>query len=119
MRTVLRLGTAALLLVCSLASADTGSALKPYVTLILDTSGSMVGSSSGNPTGFGATSCGTSDTKLNHAKCAIYKVANSYGDIVFSLSRFRTAMGGSTPRRQPPTQVARSTRSGRRWLPAL
>ena len=104
MRKVLaRLGTAALLLVCSLASADTGTALKPYVTLILDTSGSMVGSSSGNPTGFGATSCGTSDTKLNHAKCAIYKVANSYGDIVFSLSRFRTVMGGSTTAATFPT----------------
>ncbi len=68
-----------------------GNALKPYVVLILDTSGSML-----QATGSGAPSCGGIDTKLNHARCAINKIANSYGDIVFALGRFRQVMGGAT-----------------------
>jgi hypothetical protein len=79
--------------------ARAGDPLKPYVVLVLDTSGSMGSSTSlgGGPTGAGPTSCGTSDNKLNHAKCAINKIANSYGDMVFSLARFRTDTGGTPP----------------------
>jgi hypothetical protein len=71
--------------------------LKPYVVFVLDTSGSMGPDtgSGGGPTGAGPTSCGTSDTKLNHAKCALYNIVNSYGDMVFALGRFRMAMSGT------------------------
>jgi hypothetical protein len=70
--------------------------------LVLDTSGSMAANdcgggpgSCGNPTGAGPPSCGGLDNKINHAKCAINKIANSYGDMVFALGRFRTTMGGT------------------------
>jgi hypothetical protein len=71
--------------------AQAGDPLKPYVVLALDTSGSM-----GQATGSGPPSCGGTDTKLNHARCAITKIVASYGDIVFALSRFRTTMSGTT-----------------------
>jgi Putative metal-binding motif len=109
------LGAATLLLVCSIASGDSGTALKPYVTLILDTSGSM-----SEATGFGSPTCGAHcsthtntlctttancpvsetcvappDQKFFHAKCAIGNIANSYGDIVFALARYRANLGGA------------------------
>ena len=110
MRKVLAwLGAATLLLVCSLARGDSGTSLKPYVTLILDTSGSM-----SEATGFGSPTCGNhcststntlchvnadcpasetcvapADQKFFHAKCAINNIANSYGEIVFALARYR------------------------------
>jgi hypothetical protein len=91
------LGVAALLVLWSVsADAGSGNVLKPYVVLILDTSGSMVGSAYGNPTGFGPPSCGGVDNKLNHAKCAIYNIANSYGDIDIALARFRNVTSGTT-----------------------
>src|SRR5512138_928015 len=65
--------------------------LKPFIVLDLDTSGSM-----GAATGSGPPSCGGPDTKLNHARCAITNIINSYGDIVFALARFRMTMGGTT-----------------------
>ena len=52
---------------------------------ILDTSGSMDDDGDGS----GPPSCGGTDNKLNHAKCAINNIANSYGDMVFALGRFR------------------------------
>ncbi|HVV81497.1 MAG TPA: MopE-related protein [Kofleriaceae bacterium] len=73
--------------------ADAGDPLKPYVLLMLDTSGSMVN----NATGFGPPSCGGSDTRLDHAKCAINHIANSYGDLVLGLSRFRQTTTDNTP----------------------
>ena len=116
------LGAAASIFVISAyAHAGTPTALKPYVTLILDTSGSMIDTTQGNPTGFGPPSCGahcsvtlgtlcnqaadcpTSETcvpqidnKLNHARCAINNIANSYADIVFALGRFRNVTSGTT-----------------------
>ena len=96
-------------------AAQAGTSLKPNVTLILDTSGSMTGA-----TGFGPPTCGAhcsthtntlcssaadcpggetcvapADNKLNHAKCAIQSIANSYGDMVLALSRFRSTSGGT------------------------
>ncbi len=65
------------------ASAQ-GEPVKPYVFLIVDTSGSMDAS-----TGQGPPSCGGIDQRLDHAKCAIYNVAASYGDMVLGLGRFR------------------------------
>ena len=86
-----RLGAAASIFVISAyAHAGSGTALKPYVTLILDTSGSMA-----NATGSGPTSCGETDSKLNHARCAINNIVNSYGDMVFAFARFREVPGTS------------------------
>jgi hypothetical protein len=118
------LGTATLVILCiAKAHAGVGTQLKPYVTLILDTSGSMqsTAAGNGNPTGFGPPDCGAhcsttlsklcntaadcpasescvvqTDNKLNHAKCAINNIANSYGDIVFAFARFRNAVSGTT-----------------------
>src|SRR5438094_8393090 len=67
------------------------NALKPFIVLDLDTSGSMQ-----DPTGSGPPTCGGPDTKLNHARCAISNIIASYGDIVIALSRFRMTMGGNT-----------------------
>ena len=77
------LGAAASIVVFSAyAHAGGGTALKPYVTLILDTSGSMtltgncpgpgsVGSvPCGNPTGFGPPSCGTHCSTTTDTLCA-------------------------------------------------
>ena len=77
-------------------TAHAEDVLKPYVFMILDTSGSMILTSTGNPTGAGPPTCGGIDNKLDHAKCAINKIVNSYGDMVFGLSRFRATMGGTT-----------------------
>jgi len=93
------LGVAMLVVVCGSSVANAGDPLKPYVVLVLDTSGSMVCTSAGcgsNPTGSGPPSCGGIDSKLDHAKCAINNIVNSYGDMVFALGRFRTTMGGTT-----------------------
>ncbi|MBA3396234.1 MAG: hypothetical protein H0T89_26625 [Deltaproteobacteria bacterium] len=76
---------------CS-STAHAGDPLKPYVVLALDTSGSM-----NIATGSGPPSCGGPDTRINHARCAINRIVNSYGDIVFGLGRFRMAMGGTFP----------------------
>ena len=73
-----------------LPTAHAGDPLKPYVVFILDSSGSM-----GTVTNAGPTSCGTSDTRLNHAKCAINKISNSYGDMVLALGRFKQTPTGT------------------------
>lgn len=70
--------------------AHAGDPLKPYVVLILDTSGSM-----DTATGAGPPSCGGTDSRLNHAKCAINQIANSYGDLVLGLARFRETPVGT------------------------
>ncbi len=81
------LGIAALLLVAATSSADP---LKPYVVMMLDTSGSM-----DNVTNAGPPSCGGRDNRLNHARCAINRIVNSYGDMVFALGRFRETGSGT------------------------
>ncbi len=80
----------ALLWVAGAGVALAGDPLKPYVVLILDTSGSMDSS-----TGSGPPSCGGTDSRLNHAKCAINQIANSYGDMVLGLARFRESHTGT------------------------
>src|SRR5678815_3971664 len=72
--------------------------LKPFVVLAFDTSGSMA-----TATGSGSPSCGGADTRLNHARCAISKIVQSYGDMVFGFGRFRTVMGGTTTAATFPT----------------
>src|SRR6185312_8949666 len=85
------LGAASLVVLWSVSThAAPGSALKPYVVLILDTSGSMA-----DPTNSGPPSCGGTDTKLNHARCAINNIVNSYGDIVFAFAKFHMTGSGS------------------------
>ncbi len=70
--------------------ASAGEPLKPFVVLILDTSGSMHAS-----TGSGPPSCGGSDSRINHATCAINRIVNSYGDMVFAMGRFRETTAGT------------------------
>jgi hypothetical protein len=86
------LGAATLFVLTSVRADAANDVLKPYVVLILDTSGSMLIS-----TGSGPTSCGKQDNRINHAVCAINNIVNSYGDMVFSLARFRenTATNGT------------------------
>src|SRR5688572_15418442 len=94
MRKVFAWLPAATLAVCVASDATpawAGDPLKPYVVLIMDTSGSML-----DATGSGSPSCGGPDTKHNHARCAVNRIVNSYGDMVFALGRFRMAMSGST-----------------------
>src|SRR5579859_1107063 len=91
-----RLGIAAsVVLAGALAVPRTASAtdnvLKPYVFLILDTSGSMT-----EATNSGPPSCGDTDSKLHHAICAINDIVNSFGDIVFGFGRFRAIPTGTT-----------------------
>jgi uncharacterized protein (TIGR03382 family) len=83
------LGVATLFVLTSTAHAQ-NDVLKPYVVLILDTSGSMATS-----TGSGPTSCGKTDNRINHAVCAINNIVNSYGDMVFSLAKFRETASGT------------------------
>src|SRR3569623_619687 len=107
---------ATLLLVCSLAGADGGgTSLKPYVTLILDTSGSM-----SEATGYASPTCGNhcststntlchvngdcpatvtcvapADLKVFHAMCAFIYFAYRFGEIVFALGRYRATQAGT------------------------
>jgi hypothetical protein len=100
MRTFLAwLGVATLMLLTpAVVHAGAPTALKPYIVLILDTSGSMLqATGSGPPTCADASGNLLPDTKLNHAKCAIYDISNSYGDMVLGLGRFRNKMSGTYP----------------------
>jgi hypothetical protein len=80
-------GVCALAILVSLqqfASAQAGEPVKPYILFITDTSGSM-----NNSTGSGPPSCGGSDSKLDHAKCAVTNIVNTYGDVVIGYGSFR------------------------------
>jgi Putative metal-binding motif len=59
------------------------SSVAPYFLVIVDTSGSMAGS-----TGSGNNSCGVPRRRMNDAKCVLQRVVNGYGDVVFGLERF-------------------------------
>jgi len=68
----------------AIASAQS-EPVKPYIVFITDVSGSMTSN-----TGFGPASCvGSGNTRIDHAKCAINNIANSYGEMVMALARFR------------------------------
>jgi len=67
------------------ARAQDGSAIKPFVLVVFDVSGSMTAS-----TGQGTSSCGGGDTRIDHAKCAIQQVVDAHADIQFGMGRFRT-----------------------------
>ncbi|MGE0548340.1 MAG: MopE-related protein [Kofleriaceae bacterium] len=84
------LGVATLTALFASSTARADEPLKPYVVLMVDTSGSM-----NSATGSGPPSCGGSDTRLNHARCAINRIVNSYGDMVFALGRFRMTNAGT------------------------
>jgi Putative metal-binding motif len=83
-------GLAGALWLAPVRTAYAGDPLKPYVVLVLDTSGSMDAA-----TGAGPPSCGGTDSRINHAKCAINQIANSYGDLVLGLARFRETPVGT------------------------
>ncbi len=74
----------------STARAQASEPLKPYVVFAFDTSGSMA-----TATGSGPPSCGGTDTRLNHARCALNKIVNSYGDMTFALGHFRATKSGT------------------------
>src|SRR6476659_880389 len=82
------LGVATLFVLTSTANAQ--DVLKPYVVLMLDTSGSM-----NSVTNAGPPTCGGRDNRLNHARCAINRIVNSYGDMVFALGRFHMSASGT------------------------
>ncbi|MEZ4403010.1 MAG: MopE-related protein [Kofleriaceae bacterium] len=88
------LGVATVLALCGLSSpATAGEPLKPYVFLIVDSSGSM-----NTATGFGPPSCpGSIDSRIDHAKCAINGIANAYGDMVLGLGQFRQTSTDTNP----------------------
>ena len=66
------------------AYGQSGEPVKPYILFTMDVSGSMNSS-----TGFGPPSCGGTDRRLDHAKCAVQNIVNGYGDMVMALARFR------------------------------
>src|SRR5439155_1793950 len=44
----------------------------------------------------GPPSCGGTDSKINHARCAINNIANAYGgDMVFAFGKFRETPTGT------------------------
>jgi len=85
------LGIAMLSLVVGARAAEAQGTLKPFMLFIVDNSGSMNGN-----TGFGPASCaGSGNTRMDHAKCAVQNIANSYGDMVMALARFRITTAGT------------------------
>ena len=87
-------GVVTFLALCAVAqTATAGEPLKPYVFLIVDTSGSMA-----TATGFGPPSCvGGTDNRISHAKCAINRIGSSFGDMILGLARFRQSTTDTTP----------------------
>lgn len=73
------------------ADAQNSEAIKPFVLVIFDVSGSM-----GAATGQGSSSCGAADTRIDHAKCAIQQVVDAHSDIQFGMGRFRTTPDGAS-----------------------
>ncbi len=79
---------------CKLAPNPAGpkcqdNSIKPYMMVIVDTSGSMDA-----PTGAGLNSCGHVQGRLSDAKCVLSNIVNSYGDVVFGLERFKEVTSG-------------------------
>ena len=70
------------------------SAIKPYIMLLLDNSGSM-----DSPTVAGASppanSCGRERSRMSDAKCVITDVVSTYGEAVFGLGRYKVNCGGA------------------------
>ncbi len=72
------------------APVSAQTSVQPYFLIIVDTSGSMTGS-----TGGGTNSCGQSANRMSDAKCVIQNVVNGYGEINFGLERFANSCSGS------------------------
>ncbi len=70
--------------------AEAQTAVPPYFLVMVDTSGSMTGS-----TGSGTNSCGQTRTRISDAKCVLQQVVNGYGDVTFGLGRFRQTATGT------------------------
>jgi hypothetical protein len=65
--------------------------VSPYFMVVVDTSGSMDGT-----TGTGNNSCGRARTRLSDARCVLQRVFNAYGEVNFGLSTFNTTCTGGT-----------------------
>jgi hypothetical protein len=74
----------ALFALASPAFAQSSDTVKPYIVLTLDVSGSMNDPVAGPPE-----PCSGGVSKFDHARCAIQNLANTHGDVVFALARFR------------------------------
>ena len=87
-------GVATLFLLGALVRpSHAGDPLKPYVFLIVDTSSSMTAATNAGPP-----SCpGSVDTRIDHAKCAINRIASSFGDMVLGVARFRETTTDTNP----------------------
>ncbi len=89
MRTLRGARVCALAALCTLAlgafdagNASAQSSVKPYMHVIVDTSGSMAATGVAN-------SCGQPNTRMNSVKCVFADLINAYGDVQFGLSQFR------------------------------
>jgi len=89
------------------APAHAQTAVSPYFLIMVDTSGSMRGS-----TGSGNNSCGWERTRISDAKCVIQRVVNGYGDVTFGLGRFSQTGSTGTCSASCPTGFANCTCSG-------
>lgn len=74
--------------------AKASSEIKPYIFMILDTSGSMDDAPHPGP----ASCAGAGATKIDNAKCAIQKIALSYAELILGLGIFRQIDSGSGSR---------------------
>jgi uncharacterized protein (TIGR03382 family) len=80
------LGVLAAVALCAPATAlAQAEPVKPYIVFITDVSGSMTTDTNAGP----ASCIGAGSSRLDHAKCAIQNIANSYGEMVMALARFR------------------------------
>ena len=66
------------------ASAQSGETVTPYIVFIMDVSGSMNDPVTGPPE-----SCSGDTGRIEHAKCALQKIVNAYGDVSIALGKFR------------------------------
>jgi hypothetical protein len=78
-----RLATGLFVLLRAAPAIAQGDAVKPYLLVIVDNSGSM-----DNSTGAGSNSCGQPQTRLSDAKCVLQRIIDGYGDVVFGLARY-------------------------------
>ena len=72
-------------------TAEAQTSISPYFMVMVDTSGSMSGS-----TGGGNNSCGRAHDRLSDAKCVLQRVVYAYGDVTFGLGRFQQSYSGGT-----------------------
>ncbi len=80
---------AAVIVAIGVADARAQTSVKPYMHVVVDTSGSMAATVTN--------SCGQPNTRLNAAKCVLADLVNAYGDVQFGLSQFKMKCAISYP----------------------